>query len=56
MIAGAVIGLQYIATLVSRPLAGHIADTHGAKRAVLYGLGVLGIGGAWCWFPPASNR
>ncbi|WP_416311121.1 MFS transporter [Pseudomonas sp. W03] len=43
--AGVVISLQYLATLVSRPLAGYLTDTHGAKRAVLYGLGVLGAGG-----------
>ncbi|MBD9574419.1 MFS transporter [Pseudomonas sp. PDM23] len=45
VIAGVVIGLQYIATLLSRPLAGYVADSYGAKRAVLYGLGVLGAGG-----------
>lgn len=45
VIAGVVIGLQYLATLASRPLAGYLTDTHGAKRAVLYGLAVLGIAG-----------
>lgn len=45
VIAGVVIGLQYLATLASRPLAGYLTDTHGAKRTVLYGLAVLGIAG-----------
>ncbi|MHB9798094.1 MFS transporter [Pseudomonas sp. MT3] len=45
VVAGVVIGLQYIATLVSRPLAGYLTDTCGARRAVLYGLVVLGAGG-----------
>ncbi|WP_286776030.1 MFS transporter, partial [Pseudomonas sp. UBA800] len=43
VIAGLTIGLQYLATLLSRPFAGRVADTLGGKRAVRYGL--LGIAG-----------
>ncbi|MCP1605652.1 MFS transporter [Pseudomonas citronellolis] len=44
--AGLVIGAQYLATLASRPLAGRLTDTLGAKRAVIYGLLSLAGGGA----------
>lgn len=43
--AGLVIGAQYLATLASRPLAGRLTDSLGGKRAVLYGLLVLAVGG-----------
>lgn len=39
--AGLVIGLQYLTTLLSRPLAGQLADRFGAKRTVMTGLTVL---------------
>ena len=38
--AGLVIGIQYIATFLSRPWAGHISDRAGAKIAVLWGMGI----------------
>ena len=38
VIAGLVIGSQYLATLFSRPVAGRICDTIGTKRAIVYGL------------------
>lgn len=41
VVAGLVIGSQYLATLFSRPVAGRICDTIGTKRAIVYGL--LGI-------------
>ncbi|MFY1668261.1 MFS transporter [Pseudomonas sp. Pseu.R1] len=41
VVAGLVIGSQYLATLMSRPVAGRICDTIGTKRAIVYGL--LGI-------------
>ncbi|MEG0063419.1 MAG: MFS transporter [Pseudomonas sp.] len=41
IIAGLVIGSQYLATLLSRPMAGRMSDTIGTKRAIVYGL--LGI-------------
>ncbi|MCG8291527.1 MFS transporter [Pseudomonas entomophila] len=45
VIAGLTIGLQYLATLVSRPFAGRVADTLGGKRAIRYGLyGIAGCG------------
>jgi MFS family permease len=43
VIAGVTIGLQYLATLLSRPFAGRVADTLGGKRAIRFGL--LGIAG-----------
>ncbi|WP_437880783.1 MFS transporter [Pseudomonas sp. LRF_L74] len=38
MIAGLIIGLQYFATLASRPMTGSLCDRLGPKRAVIYGL------------------
>jgi MFS family permease len=52
MIAGLVISIQYIATLASRPWAGRISDSAGAKVSVLWGMtactasGVLLVAGA----------
>ena len=43
--AGLVIGLQYLTTLLSRPLAGQLADRLGAKRTVMTGLAVLSVSG-----------
>jgi MFS family permease len=37
-LAGLVISIQYIATLVSRPWAGRISDRYGAKVSVLWGM------------------
>ena len=44
-IAGLVISLQYIATLVSRPWAGRISDHYGARISVLWGLGAVALSG-----------
>lgn len=41
VIAGLTIGAQYLATLLSRPMAGRMSDTVGTKRSIIYGL--LGI-------------
>lgn len=38
VVAGLTIGSQYLATLLSRPMAGRICDTIGTKRAVVYGM------------------
>ncbi|MBM3112617.1 MFS transporter [Pseudomonas sp. P66] len=38
VIAGLTIGLQYLTTLLSRPLAGRIADSKGTKQAIIFGL------------------
>ena len=53
VMAGLAISVQYIATLLTRPRAGHMADAIGAKTTVLYGLtgcaasGVLLLGAAF---------
>lgn len=44
--AGIVIGVQYLATLLSRPLSGHLADRLGSKRVVMFGLAGLVLSGA----------
>ncbi|MGC5698711.1 MFS transporter [Pseudomonas sp. NFXW11] len=41
VVAGLTIGSQYLATLLSRPMAGRMSDTLGTKRSIIYGL--LGI-------------
>src|ERR1039457_97034 len=45
-LAGLVISIQYIATLCSRPWAGHISDRVGAKISVLWGMGACSTSGA----------
>lgn len=45
VLAGLSISTQYVATLLSRARAGHMADTLGPKRAVLTGLVMCGISG-----------
>lgn len=44
--AGIVIGIQYIATFLSRPWAGQISDRMGAKVAVLWGMAICAVSGA----------
>src|SRR5580693_5514199 len=46
ILAGLVISIQYIATLASRPWAGRISDRHGAKVAVIWGMGACTVSGA----------
>ena len=46
LIAGFVIGSQYLATLLSRPFAGRATDTLGSKRSIIYGLIGIVISGA----------
>lgn len=42
VIAGITIGSQYLATLLSRPMAGRMSDNVGTKRAIVLGLsGIL---------------
>ncbi|MBT2372923.1 MFS transporter [Pseudomonas fluorescens] len=42
VVAGITIGSQYLATLLSRPMAGRMSDTVGTKRAIVLGLsGIL---------------
>ena len=45
VVAGLVIGAQYLATLLSRPVAGRICDTIGTKRAIVYGLSGIALSG-----------
>ena len=45
LLAGLAISAQYLATLLSRPLAGRTADTVGAKRTASLGLLVCGASG-----------
>ncbi len=47
VIAGLVISVQYLATLLSRPYASRIIDTHGSKKAVLYGMIGCGASGVF---------
>lgn len=44
-LAGLVISIQYIATFLSRPWAGHISDRRGAKVSVLWGMGACTLSG-----------
>lgn len=45
VVAGLTIGSQYLATLLSRPMAGRAADSLGTKRAIVLGLGGIAISG-----------
>jgi MFS family permease len=45
-LAGLVISIQYIATLASRPWAGRISDSAGAKVSVLWGMAACTVSGA----------
>ncbi len=47
VIAGLVISVQYLATLLSRPYASRIIDNLGSKKAVLYGLAGCGLSGVF---------
>ena len=47
VIAGLVISVQYLATLLSRPYAGKIIDIKGSKLAVMYGLAGCGLSGVF---------
>lgn len=46
VLAGLAISMQYVATLVSRPHAGRMADALGPKRTVLTGLTMCAVSGA----------
>jgi MFS family permease len=50
VLAGVVISVQYFATLLSRPLAGSLADQRGAKFAVLCGFVGLTLSGVLTGF------
>jgi len=44
-LAGLIISIQYIATFLSRPWAGHISDHRGAKISVIWGMSVCTASG-----------
>src|ERR1700679_4276328 len=45
MLAGLAISMQYVATLLSRPHAGRMADAKGPKRTVMTGLTMCVVSG-----------
>ena len=45
VLAGLIISIEYVATVVTRPQAGRMVDRLGAKRTVLYGLAAGGTSG-----------
>ncbi|WP_407311193.1 MFS transporter [Pseudomonas sp. nanlin1] len=47
VIAGLVMSVQYLATLLSRPYASRIIDNLGSKKAVIYGLSGCGLSGVF---------
>ncbi|QXH50135.1 MFS transporter [Pseudomonas fakonensis] len=47
VIAGLVISVQYLATLLSRPTASRIIDNLGSKKAVMWGLTGCGLSGVF---------
>ncbi len=55
-LAGLVISIQYMATLLSRPWAGRISDRVGAKVAVLWGMAACTFSGALLVAAAALHR
>lgn len=49
IVAGLTIGIQYLATLLSRPMAGRLADSLGTRRTIAYGLAGIGVSGLLTW-------
>jgi MFS family permease len=45
VLAGLIISIEYVATVISRPRAGWMVDRLGAKRTVTYGLAIGGFSG-----------
>ena len=54
-LAGLVVSIQYIATLLSRPWVGRISDELGAKVAVLWGMASCAAAGALVWLAASLN-
>ena len=49
VVAGLTIGIQYLSTLLSRPMAGRLADSLGTRRTIAYGLAGIGVSGLLTW-------
>jgi MFS family permease len=56
VLAGLIISLEYVATVVSRPQAGRMVDRLGAKRTVVYGLIVCGVSGVFTFLAALSGH
>lgn len=50
VVAGVTIGSQYLATLLSRPMAGRMSDNVGTKRAIVLGLSSILLSGVLTFF------
>src|SRR5579863_7177695 len=50
VLAGLAISFQYVATVLSRPQAGRMADSVGARKTVLTGLVTCGLSGLVLFF------
>ncbi|HTB94357.1 MAG TPA: MFS transporter [Candidatus Sulfotelmatobacter sp.] len=56
ILAGLVISVQYIATVLSRPRAGRMIDAVGPKRVVVYGLLACAGSGVWMFAAAFFNH
>ncbi|WP_446744634.1 MFS transporter [Silvibacterium acidisoli] len=53
--AGFVISVQYMATLISRPWAGRISDTYGPKISVVWGMALCAFSGLLLTLAPMAH-